>query len=55
MILPVPKRLGNVSSASVEHTQIFLSIIATAKNNKVDHKLWFEEYLEACARNDSRL
>jgi transposase len=46
--------LGNVSSASVEHTQIFLSIIATAKNNKVDPKLWLEEYLEACARNDSR-
>ncbi len=46
--------LGNVSQHSVEHTQIFLSIIATAKNNKVDSQLWLKEYLHACAKNDSQ-
>jgi transposase len=46
--------LGNVSSASVQHTQIFLSIIATAKNNDIAPQKWFEEYLNACAENDSK-
>lgn len=46
--------LGNVSRHSVLHTQIFLSIIATAKNNKVAPQKWFEEYLTACAENDSK-
>ena len=46
--------MGNVSSKSVLHTQIFLSIIATAKNNKVDPQKWIEAYLNACAENDSK-
>ena len=46
--------LGNVAAESVAHTQIFLSIIATAKNNKVDPQLWLNQYLDACARNDSK-
>ena len=46
--------LGNVSRHSVLHTQIFLSIIATAKNNKVAPQKWFEDYLTACAENDSK-
>lgn len=45
--------LGNVSSKSVMHTQIFLSIIATAKNNNVAPQKWLEDYLNACAKNDS--
>jgi transposase len=46
--------LGNVSQHSVLHTQIFLSIIATAKNNQVAPQKWFEDYLSACAENDSK-
>ena len=46
--------LGNVSPHSVLHTQIFLSIIATAKNNRVAPQKWFEDYLTACAENDSK-
>ncbi|TDI76830.1 MAG: IS66 family transposase [Bacteroidetes bacterium] len=46
--------LGNVSHKSVPHTQIFLSIIATAKNNGVPVQKWLEEYLNACAANDSK-
>jgi transposase len=46
--------LGNVSCNSVLHTQIFLSIIATAKNNNVAPQKWFEDYLNACAENDSK-
>ena len=45
--------LGNVSSASVDHTEIFLSIIATAKNNGVDPQKWLTDYLEAIAKNNS--
>jgi transposase len=45
--------LGNVSQKSVIHTQIFLSIMSTAKINKVDPQQWLTEYLEACAKNDS--
>mgnify|MGYP000669320882 CR=1 FL=1 len=47
--------LGNVSKDSVSHTQIFLSIIATANNNNVSPQLWFKEYLTAIAENDSKL
>ncbi len=46
--------LGNVSCNSVQHTQIFLAIIATAKNNNVAPQKWFEDYLNACAENDSK-
>lgn len=46
--------LGNVSCSSVFHTQVFLSIIATAKNNNVAPQIWFEDYLNACAENDSK-
>ena len=46
--------LGNVSCNSVLHTQIFLSIIATAKNNNIAPQKWFEDYLNACAENDSK-
>jgi len=46
--------LGNVSCNSVQHTQIFLSIIATAKNNNIAPQKWFEDYLNACAENDSK-
>ncbi len=46
--------LGNVSKHSVHHTQIFLSIIATAKNNKVAPQKWLQDYLTACAENDSK-
>ncbi len=46
--------LGNVSCNSVQHTQIFLSIIATAKNNNIAPQKWFENYLNACAENDSK-
>jgi transposase len=46
--------LGNVSSRSVLHTQYFLSIIATAKNNGVPPQNWLEEYLNACAENNSK-
>ena len=46
--------LGNVSCDSVIHTQIFLSIIATAKNNNVAPQKWLEDYLNACAENDSK-
>lgn len=46
--------LGNVSCKSVLHTQIFLSIIATAKNNDVPSEKWLEDYLQACAENDSK-
>lgn len=46
--------LGNVVKASVNHTQIFLSIIATAKNNGVDPQRWLAGYLEACAENNSQ-
>ena len=46
--------LGNVSQASVPHTQIFLSIIATAKNNNVAPQKWFEDYLKDCTENDSK-
>lgn len=46
--------LGNVSSKSVQHTQVFLSIIATAKNNKVPVQKWLDDYLNACAENDSK-
>jgi len=46
--------LGNVSSKSVKHTQIFLSIISTARINGVAPQTWFTDYLEACAKNDSK-
>ncbi|MCP4755650.1 MAG: IS66 family transposase [Proteobacteria bacterium] len=46
--------LGNVSQKSVFHTQVFLSIIATAKNNKVAPQIWLDDYLSACAENDSK-
>ncbi len=46
--------LGNVSCKSVQHTQLFLSIIATAKNNNVAPQKWLEDYLNACAENDSK-
>jgi len=46
--------LGNVSQKSVLHTQIFLSIIATAKNNKIAPQKWLEDYLNACTENDSK-
>ncbi len=46
--------LGNVSVESIPHTQIFLSIIATAKINKVDIFKWLTDYLTACAENDSK-
>ena len=46
--------LGNVSQKSVDHTQIFLSVIATAKNNNVAPQKWLENYLNACAANDSK-
>jgi len=45
---------GNVSQKSVPHTQIFLSIIATAKNNRVSAQKWLEDYLDACAENNSK-
>ena len=45
---------GNVSQASVNHTQIFLTVIATAKNNNVAPQKWLEDYLNACAQNDSK-
>jgi len=45
--------MGNVSSKSVKHTQIFLSIISTAKINGVAPQIWLTDYLEACAKNDS--
>lgn len=46
--------LGNVSCNSVQHTQIFLSIIATAKNNNIAPQKWLEDYLNACAENNSK-
>jgi transposase len=46
--------LGNVSVESIPHTQIILSIIATAKINKVDPSKWLYDYLSACAENDSQ-
>ncbi len=46
--------LGNVSVKSISHTQIILSIIATAKINKVDIFKWLSDYLSACAENDSK-
>jgi len=46
--------LGNVSCSSVFHTQIFLSIIATAKNNNIAPQKWLEDYLNACAENYSK-
>jgi transposase len=55
--LPISGRnnyLGNVSSKSVKHTQIFLSIIATAKINGVAPQTWLSDYLEACASNSSK-
>jgi len=55
--LPINGRknyLGNVSCSSVLHTQIILSIIATAKNNNIAPQKWLEGYLNACAENDSK-
>jgi len=55
--LPISGRnnyLGNVSSKSVNHTQIFLSIISTAKINGVAPQTWLSDYLEACASNKSK-
>lgn len=46
--------LGNVSVKSIPHTQTILSIIATAKINKVDTSKWLSDYLSACAENDSQ-
>ena len=46
--------LGNVSIQSIPHTQIILSIIATAKINNVDPEKWLFDYLTACAENDSQ-
>ncbi len=46
--------LGNVSVESIPHTQIILSIMATAKINKGDPSKWFSDYLSACAENDSQ-
>ena len=55
--LPISGRnnyLGNVSSKSVNHTQIFLSIISTAKINGVAPQTWVLDYLGACASNNSK-
>lgn len=46
--------LGNVSQESVMHTQIYLSIISTAKINHVDPQKWLQDYLDDCAKNDSK-
>ncbi len=46
--------LGNVSKDCVLHTQIFLSIFATAEINNVPPQRWMENYLNACAENDSK-
>ena len=46
--------LGNVSQESVMHTQIYLSVISTAKINHVDPQKWLQDYLDDCAKNDSK-
>ncbi len=46
--------LGNVSQKSVAHTQIYLSIISTAKINHVDPQQWLQDYLDDCAKNNSQ-
>lgn len=46
--------LGNVSIHSIPHTEIILSIIATAKINNVDSSKWLLDYLSACAENDAK-